>query len=52
MPRLIVWIPPDKAEQLKTVAQAERRDPRDQAAFYIERALDRRTPKERTVSVR
>jgi hypothetical protein len=45
MPRLIVWIPPDKAEQLKSIAQAQRRDPRDQAALYIERALARRTPK-------
>ncbi len=45
MPRLIVWIPPDKAEQLKALAQAQRRDPRDQAALFIERALARRTPK-------
>jgi hypothetical protein len=51
MPRLIVWIPPDKAEQLKSIAQRERRDPRDQAALFIERALERRTPKEREVSM-
>jgi hypothetical protein len=45
MPRLIVWIPPDKAEQLKAIADRERRDPRDQAALFIERALARRTQK-------
>jgi hypothetical protein len=51
MPRLIVWIPPEKAEQLKSIAQAERRDPRDQAALYIERALSRRTQKHQEVRV-
>jgi hypothetical protein len=49
--RLIIWIPPDKAEQLKRIAQQERRDPRDQAAHFIERALARRIPKEREVSM-
>ena len=39
--RLIVWLPPEKGEQLKQLAQAQRRDPRDQAALFIERALAR-----------
>ena len=43
--RLILWIPPDKAEQLKAAAAAQPRDPRDQAALYIERALARQSKK-------
>jgi hypothetical protein len=43
--RLIVWLPPEKAEVLKRLAQEERRDPRDQAAYLIDRALARRTSK-------
>jgi hypothetical protein len=41
MPRLIIWLPPDKGELLKQVAQAERRDPRQQARLYIERELSK-----------
>ena len=49
--RLIVWIPPDKAEQLKMIAEQQRRDPRDQAALYIERALARRSPKGKEAAI-
>jgi len=52
MPRLIVWIPPDKAEQLKALAQRERRDVRDQAAYLIERSLARQSKPPATIEVK
>jgi len=40
MPRLMITIPKQTADALTRVAFAERRDPRDQAALYVERALE------------
>ena len=41
MPQVIIWLPAEKAEALRAVAQRERRDPRQQAALFVERALAR-----------
>lgn len=40
MRRLTVSIPEEAADRLNQLARTERRDPRDQAAILIERALD------------
>jgi hypothetical protein len=37
--RFTVALDEDAAERLRTLARAERRDPRDQAALLLERAL-------------
>jgi hypothetical protein len=43
MPTITVHIMPDKAETLTRIAFAERRHPREQAAWFIERALEAAT---------
>lgn len=39
MPRIMITIPRDTADRLAQFAQTERRDPRAQAALFVERAL-------------
>jgi hypothetical protein len=42
MPRIVITIPPDVARTLYSVAERERRNPRDQAALLLTELLRRR----------
>ncbi len=39
MPRLMITLPTQTAQELARIAFDERRDPRDQAALFVEQAL-------------